>query len=525
MDALVGSVAKQRLDDGHDILTIGEMCLDLVSREAKGPGGVARVEPLVAQVLEELVLAKGAVVTRARLFDRCWGNVVVGDDSLNRVIKEIRRLANTVGGDSFAIETIPKSGYRLSIAAAMADHAADPVPTSATTVSNRRAAFLGLAAIGVSGAALWYGFRQRGDPRVAALIDQALVMDGGGLPDSEMRGEALLEEAVGIDPTSARAWGLLALVRTAMTEFAPTDRVASVAQSAREAAQRALEIDPNQADAAAALAILRPSFGDWLNCERGMEAVLRDHPKHLPTRDALNFLRVGTGQCRLGSLDRIDMVAENPLHVGYQCRLIYAYWMLGDIGAADRTAERARTLWPRHAALWLAHLWLLTFTKRADRALAEVENIETRPDLPPWLVELTRTTLAAILSGRPADRERSVRLIMQGIARAPTGSITGILMLNGLGETDRAFDVATAYLLERGPLFAEVQWSVGGISLNDTRRRKTHMLFIPASAAMRADPRFMPLVTDIGLAAYWDRARVVPDFLQRGPGKTVAEGE
>ena len=516
MDILTGSVSPHPDDSGRDILSIGALRIDLVSRQASGPGGTARVEPRVAQVLEELALAKGAVVTRTRLFDRCWGNVVVGDDSLNRVIKEIRRLASDIGGGSFAVETIPKSGYRLIVADALAQaDAADPVQPPADKARNRRAALFGLAAASVGGAALWYSLGQRDDPRVANLIEQALVMDGSGLPDSEMRGAALLEEAVGIDPGNARAWGLLALVRTAMSEFAPPDRVAAVAQSAREAAQRARALDPDQADAAAALAILPPSFGDWLNSERRMVAVLRDHPGHLPTRDALNFLRVGTGQCRLGSRDRISMVAQNPLHVGYQYRLIYAYWLLGDIGAADRTAERARALWPKHAAAWFAHIWVLAFTGRAERALGEIENRATRPDLPPWLVELARATITAMISGRPADRSRSVALVIESVARAPSGSIFGLLALNGLREIDRAFDVATAYLLERGPLIAEVQWREGSVSMNDARRRKTHMLFTPVAAPMRADPRFMALATDIGLAAYWDQAQVTPDFLQR----------
>jgi len=31
---------------------------------------------------------------------------------------------------------------------------------------------------------------------------------------------------------------------------------------------------------------------------------------------------------------------------------------------------------------------------------------------------------------------------------------------------------------------------------------------------MRADPRFLRLTDEIGLADYWSRARVTPDFLR-----------
>ncbi len=88
------------------------------------------------------------------------------------------------------------------------------------------------------------------------------------------------------------------------------------------------------------------------------------------------------------------------------------------------------------------------------------------------------------------------------------------MILNGLGEIDRAFAVAEAYLLERGPLMASVRWRTGQVSINDQRRRKTNMLFVPVSAPMRADRRFLPLTKDVGLADYWARSGIVPDFLR-----------
>jgi hypothetical protein len=60
---------------------------------------------------------------------------------------------------------------------------------------------------------------------------------------------------------------------------------------------------------------------------------------------------------------------------------------------------------------------------------------------------------------------------------------------------------------------ASVNWRPGQPSVNDQRRRKTNMLFIPVSAPMRSDPRFSSLTEDIGLAAYWDEAGVAPDHL------------
>ena len=89
----------------------------------RGPGGQTSVEPLVMQVLLVLCDAGGSVVSREALFGRCWGNVVVGDDSLNRIIAEARRVARSIAPGSFAIETIPRTGYRL---VALADQLPSP---------------------------------------------------------------------------------------------------------------------------------------------------------------------------------------------------------------------------------------------------------------------------------------------------------------------------------------------------------------------------------------------------------------
>jgi DNA-binding winged helix-turn-helix (wHTH) protein len=44
------------------------------------------------QVLVVLADAAGHVVARRTLFERCWGEVYVGDDSLNRVIAALRKI-------------------------------------------------------------------------------------------------------------------------------------------------------------------------------------------------------------------------------------------------------------------------------------------------------------------------------------------------------------------------------------------------------------------------------------------------
>jgi TolB-like protein/DNA-binding winged helix-turn-helix (wHTH) protein/tetratricopeptide (TPR) repeat protein len=83
-------------------------------RLVEGPDGKLHVEPLVMRVFLTLLDAGGAVVTRETLFDECWAGVVIGDDSLNRSITMVRRIASATCPGIFEIENIPRTGYRLS---------------------------------------------------------------------------------------------------------------------------------------------------------------------------------------------------------------------------------------------------------------------------------------------------------------------------------------------------------------------------------------------------------------------------
>jgi DNA-binding winged helix-turn-helix (wHTH) protein len=70
-----------------------------------------RVQPLTMKVLVALHDKLDEVVTRDELVERCWDGRYVGEDVINRCISLLRRVADESGG--FAIETVPRAGYRL----------------------------------------------------------------------------------------------------------------------------------------------------------------------------------------------------------------------------------------------------------------------------------------------------------------------------------------------------------------------------------------------------------------------------
>ena len=503
---------------------LGDTRIDPASREVYGLGGRATIEPRVMQVLLVLVSAEGGVVTRHELGRLCWNSQVVGDDALNRAIGAIRRLARTVAADAFGVETIARTGYRLT-GATVARDAADPDPPKApgpdappSRPSRRLLMAGGAVAIagGVAGAGtLWSNDRTRG---IVDLVTQARLAMNDGLPERADRAVALLRQAVARRPDDAALWGALALAWRAKSEFSSPAATASAVQACQLAASRALAIDPRQADARTALIILGSTYGDWLAVERGLRAVLADAPGNLDAAMELAALLQAVGRSRAcGEIS--DMLAPRlALSPVYQYRRGYVLWIRGRLGEADRTLDRALALWPRHPNVWFARLWLSAFTGRADAALAQVKDIEAAP---PGVSDegaaRLRTSLVALLSREPSDIQAAVDANLAAARAGPGGSVPAIMILSFLGRLDEAFTVANGYLVREGssvmPLRARGVQAVA----SDTRHRHTQVLFVPVTAPLRADPRFQPMCEACGLADYWRQAGHQPDYLGERP--------
>ena len=94
---------------------IGALCVEPALRQVStADTEVETLEPRVMLVLVALARTRGTIVSRDQLIEQCWDSRIVGDDSINRVISRLRKLATAHGVDAlFSIETISKVGYRL----------------------------------------------------------------------------------------------------------------------------------------------------------------------------------------------------------------------------------------------------------------------------------------------------------------------------------------------------------------------------------------------------------------------------
>ncbi|HEX3943513.1 MAG TPA: winged helix-turn-helix domain-containing protein [Rhizomicrobium sp.] len=105
---------------------LGTLFVRPSTREIVFNGRSEIVEPRVMQALVVLAQADGAVVSRDRLIERCWGGRIVGDDAINNCVAKIRALAALTTEPAFEVETVPRVGYRL-ITAQPDDNTAQPI--------------------------------------------------------------------------------------------------------------------------------------------------------------------------------------------------------------------------------------------------------------------------------------------------------------------------------------------------------------------------------------------------------------
>ena len=162
-----------------------------------------------------LLDAAGSVVTRNELFDQAWGGVFVGDDSLNRAIARVRKIASETAPGSFEIETIPRTGYHVT--GDIVEHlgAAQTRDGDRPVLSRRTVVGAGVASLALAGGiGVWTISQKSATSRgTAEAGGRALEYN-----DGSERPASLLRQAVAAQPDDARAQGLLAFALVANNE-------------------------------------------------------------------------------------------------------------------------------------------------------------------------------------------------------------------------------------------------------------------------------------------------------------------
>jgi DNA-binding winged helix-turn-helix (wHTH) protein/tetratricopeptide (TPR) repeat protein len=506
-----GLVIPGRIELAHELpFTIGDLRVHPSTRQVEGGAERETLEPRVMQVLVALARADGRIVTRDELTEWCWGGRIVGEDAINRAIFRLRQVASGIGGGSFAVETITKVGYRIAVAGVgpRTDVISAIQPARPVTRRNVLVAVGASAAAAAAAGVAWVKpWRHRPNPEAVELVRLGDVAQRASRPDQTRQAVAYFERAVRIDRQYGAAWGALALSYTHGLDGFSEAQFASLPGRIRSAAQRALELDPDNPDAQLALACIPPYFRNWSHMQPELERLHKRFPDHWLASGRLAILYYQVGRLIDGANLHLGVIAKDPVIPGPYAFAATALSSAGRIQDADALLEQASDRWPANPFIWGARYNHLLFSGRPASATALLLDPEARPsgvgdaDIEP-LVTLAR----AAEQRRPADVEAAIGY-HRGWAQKDSRSIPDAVPVFGLfGRLELAFDGLDRYLLNRG--------SFGSPSpIGPYVRRDTHFLFSRPMAAARSDPRFSALTRAIGLDDYWRSAGMsVPTF-------------
>jgi len=166
-------------------------------------GRPVAIEAKPLELLRELLLRPGQVLTKDDLLDAVWPGVSVVEASLPTAIGKLRRALGDDDNERRIIDTVPRKGYRLAIPVALAGASSDaePLATEPSTVPVRRNRWLAasvLAAVLVAGVVIGaIASRHLIRPRIQLQAEAAYALRTLDLP----KVQALLKD--GWNPNTA----------------------------------------------------------------------------------------------------------------------------------------------------------------------------------------------------------------------------------------------------------------------------------------------------------------------------------
>jgi TolB-like protein/DNA-binding winged helix-turn-helix (wHTH) protein/lipoprotein NlpI len=181
----------------------GDCEFDELRRELRVNGEVIELEPKPIEVLHQLLLHAGQVVTKEDLLESVWPGLMVVDGSLATAVSKLRK---ALGDDESVLLTVPRVGYRLGVPVRMTFSAADvpevmePVPLQARAHTRwiwtaAVVLVLSLAYIGIYRRAL-FGPKKSVPPKPMTSLAVLPLLNLSGDPAQEYLADGMTEELI-----------------------------------------------------------------------------------------------------------------------------------------------------------------------------------------------------------------------------------------------------------------------------------------------------------------------------------------
>lgn len=374
------------------------------------------------EALKMLIEARGELVDRNALFGALWPGIQVEETSLTKVMTQLRRQLGN-GDEGVIVETVPRLGYRLKlpvetlpqfeVAEEQSQTEIEDVGIGQRSHGQRRwaVAFAVLAAVICTPVVRKEWNRRAMTTKAQQLAEEAARLQRMGDQASMRSAIEALIRATELNPHSADHFAKLAQLLTSGPEAAIT-KVAG-----REAAERAVALDPNCSSGHATLGfLLFAYFWDWEKAAFHLQEAQR-------LSRGSSGLRVYSAMF-LSTQRRLEEALkhlEEGLHktpyfaTGHEVRSMVLLF-LGRYSEALNAADRALSIKPRSSSGWDARANALLLLGREKEAVdswveaywrphaAEVEKAFRDRGLPAALTWLLKLSV-----DEKARREQSVR--------------------------------------------------------------------------------------------------------------------
>ena len=287
---------------------------------------------------------------------------------------------------------------------------------------------------------------------------------------------AYYQEALTLDPSFGPAAAALARARVARAEhYLEVPRLALA--SARDAAKHALEIDGSLYEAHLALAETQRMLDfDWAAAEASYLKALALNPSSESAHRAYALLLSALGRHREAVRESDRAIELDPLCLVVGGAAAWVAYASGDYPAAIEIARNTIDMDPEfvRARRVLAAAYLQS--GRITEAVQELEASAALTDHPVLLAWLAH---ARAITGRTYEAEAIVtRMLQQAGYRQHYALAVAYI---GLGRIDEAFEALDVACLDRDPLLS-------------------HIAVEPRFDHLRGDPRFVALLTRMGLS-------------------------
>jgi DNA-binding winged helix-turn-helix (wHTH) protein/Flp pilus assembly protein TadD len=317
-----------------DVYEFGPFHLDVEQLLLVHDNEPVALGPKVVETLLALVEHPGEVLGKAQLLDRIWPEGYVEEANLAQNIYVLRKTLRA-RWDSDAIETVPRRGYRFTASVKRTQRVAltevpliaeqGPAPIAPTKPPFARwavAIVSGVAAIAASLVLVASGAAHRAPATVALSDNGARLYQIGRYywnlrsRDGVSKSLSYFEQVVDSDPKSPSGYAALADAYAMMGDYGyGTQKPAVYFARARGFAEKALAIDPDSAEAHAALGLIAMDRHDMRTGVAELRRAIALNPKYGPAREWYGVALVTEGRVKEG-FDQLKRASDlDPLSV------------------------------------------------------------------------------------------------------------------------------------------------------------------------------------------------------------------